>query len=99
MLILADPESSDFKDQLQYPLTIEGIEVTDTKSQTSANNSQPKIVLDVSLDDYNTYSKFQFNLDIISYGTLWLLMFLLHFHRFIFYLWRRSKQWSTVSGR
>ena len=59
MLILADPESSDFKDQLQYPLTIEGIEVTDTKSQTSANNNQSQIVLDVSLDDYYTHGKFQ----------------------------------------
>ena len=59
VLILADPESNDFKDQLQYPLTIEGIEVTDTKSQTSASNSQPKILLDVSLDDYYTHSKFR----------------------------------------
>ena len=49
MLVLADPNSSNFKKQLQYPLTIEGIEVID---QTSANTSQPKIVIDVSLDDY-----------------------------------------------
>ena len=49
MLVVADPNSSNFKKQLQYPLTIEGIEVTD---QTSANTSQPKIVIDLSLDDY-----------------------------------------------
>ena len=45
MLVLADPNSSDFKKQLQYPLTIEGIKVTD---HTSSNASQPKIVIDVS---------------------------------------------------
>ena len=47
--ILADPDSNDFKKHLQYPLTIEGIEVTD---QTLANTSQPKIVIDISIDDY-----------------------------------------------
>ena len=45
MLVLADPDSSDFKKQLQYTLNIEGIEVTDHKS---SNISQPKIVIDVS---------------------------------------------------
>ena len=34
-----------FGKQLQYPLTIEGIKVTDQKS---SNTSQPKIVIDVS---------------------------------------------------
>ena len=45
VLVLADPDSSDFRKQLQYPLTIEGIKVTDQKS---SNTSQPKIVIDVS---------------------------------------------------
>ena len=45
MLVLADPDSSDFKKQLQYPLTIKGIKVTD---QTSSNTTQPTIVIDVS---------------------------------------------------
>ena len=45
VLVLADPDSINFKKQLQYPLSIEGIEVTD---QTSSNTSQPKIVIDVS---------------------------------------------------
>ena len=45
MLVLANPDSSDFKKQLQYPLAIEGIKVTD---QTSADTSQPTIVIDVS---------------------------------------------------
>ena len=44
VLIVADPDSSNFKEQLKYPLTIEGIEVT------TADNSQPKIVL------YRTYT-------------------------------------------
>ena len=47
VLVLADPDSSDFKKQLQYPLNIEGIKVTD---QTSFNTSQPTIVIDVSTD-------------------------------------------------
>ena len=47
--ILVDPHSSNFNKHLQYPLTIEGIDVTD---ETSANISQPKIVIDISLDDY-----------------------------------------------
>ena len=59
-MILADPDSNDFKDQLQYPLTIEGIEVTDTTSQTPANHSHPIIVLDVSHDDC-TQGKCQIN--------------------------------------
>ena len=45
VLVLADLESSDFKKQLQYSLTIEGIKVTD---HTSSNTSQPTIVIDVS---------------------------------------------------
>ena len=45
VLVLADPDSSDFKKQLQYPLTIEGIKVTD---QISADTNQPTIVIDVS---------------------------------------------------
>ena len=45
VLVLADPDSSNFKKQLQYPLTIEGIKVTD---HTSSNTSQPTIVTDVS---------------------------------------------------
>ena len=45
MLVLADPDSSEFKKQLQYPLTIEGIKVTD---QISADTNQPTIVIDVS---------------------------------------------------
>ena len=49
MLVFADPDSNNFKKQLQYPITIEGIEVTD---QTSANTSQPKILINFSLDDY-----------------------------------------------
>ena len=49
MSIVADPDSSNFNEHLQYPLTIEGIDVTD---QTSANISEPKIVIDISLDDY-----------------------------------------------
>ena len=44
VLIVADPDCRDFKEQLQYPLTIEGIEVT------TADSSQPKIVL------YRTYN-------------------------------------------
>ena len=46
VLVLADPDSSNFKKQLQYPLTIEGIKVTD---HTSSNTSQPTIVIDVSI--------------------------------------------------
>ena len=45
VLVLADPNSSNFKKQLQYPLTTEGIKVTD---HTSSNVSQHKIVIDVS---------------------------------------------------
>ena len=39
VLIVANPDCSKFKGQLQYPLTIEGIEVT------VADDSQPNIVL------------------------------------------------------
>ena len=41
---------------LQYPLTIiEGTEVTDITSQTSANNQQPKLILEISMDDSSKY--------------------------------------------
>ena len=43
---IADLDSIDFKKkQLQYPVAIEGIKVTD---HTSSNTSQPTIVTDVS---------------------------------------------------
>ena len=48
VLIVADPDSSNFKEQLQYPLTIEGIEVTTT------DDGQPKIVI------YRTYTHSKF---------------------------------------
>ena len=45
VLVIADPDSNEFKKQLQYPLTIEGIKVTD---HISADTNQPTIVIDVS---------------------------------------------------
>ena len=49
MSVIADPNCIGFKDQLQYPLTIEGIEVTATQAATI---NQSTLVIDVSLNDY-----------------------------------------------
>ena len=65
MGITAHPGDSDFKEDFQYPLTVEGIDCGKEKNIKDfvlgyIIPSQCKIVIDISLSD-NTHSKYLIN--------------------------------------